>query len=497
MNYRNLRYGIFLVALLVLLGIQTISAQDQPQQPQPQPQEPQQPQPQEPEGYPYGDMPKPAGQALPYFNFGLGNGDLRPDYTPLTGMLNAGLGFPDVKHSYWVPGVQVASTAQSNLFGPSTTSGWFVTNYVTGDISLLEAWSRSQLALNYTGGGAFSTDSTLGNSGFQQLAFAQSFELNRWIVQIVDEFSQLPQSGWGFGVGTTLGVPGVGGSLGPTIPSVGNNYNPNQTIYNGFGPRYSNVAVMQATYQLTRRSSITASGSYAILHFVDPGNIDTRSLFASLGYNYQLSHKDTIGLFYEFSSIHFPGSPQAYGVQIVSAAYSRKITGRLALSFYGGPQFTSLRVAVGNTSNTVNGYGSAFLHYAFKNGGISGSYVHGITGGSGVFTGSILDAFTFSANRRLSRQWSASAHVGYARNSNVVSVPGVNNPSYDDWYAGVGLSRPIGRNLNVALAYSATFQTHNPGCSSPGTPGCGPSVNTSGQFVTLSFRWHPRPFTLQ
>src|SRR5580704_6608394 len=138
MNYRNLLHGV-LLALLFLFAAHTIAAQDQPQQPppdqpQPQPQDPQQAPPQEPDENPYGSIPKPAGQALPYFGLGLGNGDLRPDYTPLTGMLNAGLGFPDVKHSYWVPGVQVASTAQSSLFGQSTTSStssWYVINYVT------------------------------------------------------------------------------------------------------------------------------------------------------------------------------------------------------------------------------------------------------------------------------------------------------------------------------------------------------------------------------
>jgi hypothetical protein len=397
--------------------------------------------------------------------------------------------------------VQVASTAQSSLFGQSSvaSSGWSATNYVTGNISLVEAWSRSQLAINYSGGGAFSTNSTVGAGGFQQLAFADSFQLNRWILQIVDEFSQLPQSGFGFGVGTSLGVPGVGGSLGGTVPGVGNNYNPNQTILGGFGPRFSNIAVAQATYQLTRRSSITFSGSYGILHFVDAGNIDSDSLFASLGYNYQLTHKDTIGFFYSFSSFHFPGAPQAFGTQTISAAYSRKITGRMAMSFYGGPQFTSLRIPpIGTTSSTTTGfYASAFLHYAFKNGGISGNFVHGISGGGGVLTGSILDELGFTATRRLSRQWGASAHVGYARNSNVVSVAGGSNPSYDDWYVGVGLSHPIGRDMLISLSYSAAFQTNNPGCSSPGSPGCGASVNTSSQYVTLNFRWHPRPFALQ
>jgi hypothetical protein len=504
MSYRNLLNGSFLLALFILLGTHTLCAQQEPPQPpqSQQPEQPQQPQePQQPDQPWENGPPKPAGTGLPPFDINdlIGNpNNLQPDYTPLTSMLNAGLGFPDVKHSYWVPGVQFSTSASSNLFGPTTTSGWYATNYVTGNISLLEAWSRSQLAINYTGGGAFSTNSTAGSGGFQELALAESFKLDRWIIQIVDEFSQLPQSGFGFGVGTSLGIPGVGGSLGPTIPTVGNNYSPNQTVFSGYGPRFSNVTVAEATYQLTRRSSITASGAYGILHFVDAGNIDSDSLFASLGYNYQLSHKDSIGFYYEFGSYHFPGNPQAYGVQTVSAAYSRKVTGRLALSLYGGPQFTSLRVPVGTASTTVNGYASAFLNYAYANGGIYGHYMHGISDGSGVLTGSILDQVGFGVSRRLSRQWNASVHFGYAHNRSVINPTGtVSYPSYDNWFVGVGISRPIGRSLTFSLAYSANFETNNPGCSSPGTAGCGASANSSGQVVTLNFRWHPRPFALQ
>jgi hypothetical protein len=504
MSYRHLLYGTVFFALLILLGTHTLCAHQEPPQPsQPQqPEQPQQPQePQQPDQPWENGPPKPAGTGLPPFDLDdlLRNpNNLQPDYTPLTSMLNAGLGFPDVKHSYWVPGVQVSTSASSNLFGSTNTSGWYATNYVTGNLSLLEAWSRSQLAINYSGGGSFSDESSVGNSGFQQLSFAESFKLDRWIIQIVDEFSQLPQSGFGFGVGTGLGVPGVGGSLGPTIPTIGNNYSPNQTIFSGFGPRYSNATVAEATYQVTRRSSLTASGSYGILHFVDPGNIDTDSLFASLGYNYQLSHKDSIGAFYEFATYHFPGNPQAYGVQTASAAYSRKITGRLAFSLYGGPQFTSLRVPVGTSSSTVNGYASAFLNYAFENGGINGRYIHGISDGSGVLTGSIVDEVSFGASRRLSRQWLASVHFGYAHNRGVIGSTGtVSNPVYDNWFVGGAIGRPIGREFAFTLSYTANFETNNPGCSSPSAPGCGPSSNTNAQVVTLNFRWHPRPFALQ
>jgi len=310
----------------------------------------------------------------------------------------------------------------------------------------------------------------------------------------VDQFSQLPQSGFGFGVGTSLGVPGVGGSLGATIPGVGNSYLPNQTIFAGEGPRYSNTVVLQATYQLTQRSSITASGSYGILHYVNPGNIDTDSAFGGLGYNYMLTHKDTIGLIYQFSSFHFPGSPQAYGSQVVSAAYSRKITGRLAFSLYGGPQFTSVRIPVGSTSSTVSGYASAFLNYAFERGGISATYLHGLSGGSGLLTGSILDQVNFEGTRQISRVWSGNVTMGYAHNRTVISsTASAGNPSYNSLFVGGGIGRPFGRNFSFSVGYAAYYGNYGIGCSGPG---CGTSSNSTSQTVTVNVQWHPRPFVL-
>jgi len=268
---------------------------------------------------------------------------------------------------------------------------------------------------------------------------------------------------------------------------------------------------MQATYQITRRSSVTASGSYGILHYTDSGNIDTHSVFGSLGFNYKATKKDTVGFFYQIATYHFPGSPEAFGTQTVSAAYARKITGRLALSLYGGPQFTSSRIPFNTTStgttltgttstgptSMTNGYASAFLNYALTNGGVSARYIHGVSGGSGVLTGSLLDEVGVSGSRRLTRQWHGNINFGYAHNRTLATssapTPG-GNPSYDSWYAGAGLGRPFGRNFTLFLSYYANIETHNPNCT---TPGCGTSATTSSQFVAVNIRWHPRPFAFE
>jgi hypothetical protein len=421
------------------------------------------------------------------------NNGLQPDTMPLTGVLNATLGTPEMRHSYWVPGFQYASTIQSNGYNQPNSTGWYASNYLNGNISLLKAWRGSQLAVNYSGGGVLSTNNpTQGNGYTQQLALSQAFQWNRLRVQISDQFAYLPQSGFGFGVGTNLGMPGVGGPLGPTIPGLGGGVVPNQSIYAAFGPQYSNAGVIQSTYVISPRGSVTASGSYGILRFVDPGNFDNNSVGASLGYNYQINREDTIGVVFRFSSYQYPGHPQALGDHIVNLAYGRKITGHLALQIYAGPEFTTLRVPIGTQSSKLGGNASANLTYGLENGSLSASYYHGLTGGSGVFNGSTLDQVNFGASRRLGRIWTANINFGYAHNKAAVNPTQASLPTYNSWFVGGGVNRPLGTNLNFAMAYTAYINASN----QPGCTGASCSSNQTSNSITLNLQWHTRPFVL-
>ena len=478
MNRRTSTFGGFL--LLVLIGgASDLHGQTDPQEATSE------------------SKPKPAARSIPSIDPNANQTDnedltnrMQPDTTPLTGIANASLGSSEVRHSYWVPGIQYVNNIQSNQYGQST--GWFDDNYVIGNISLLKAWTRSQLVLNYSGGGIFSTNSQQGNSWMQQLALAQTFLWNRWQVQLLDQFSYLPQSQFGFGGGTGLGIPGGGGLTGPTVPGIGGGYVPNQSIYASTGPRYSNASVAQITYQLTPRGSITASGAFGMLHFVDPGNVDSNSLMGSIGYNYQLTREDTIGLVYRYSNFQYPGEPQAFGDQIVNIAYGRKITGRLAFQVSGGPEFSTFRIPINSENSKLGGNLNVNLTYAFENGSISGGYIHGLSGGSGVFTGSTLDQVTFGGNRRLSRVWSGQANFGFAHNRAVSGESLTGSPSYNNLFLGAGVNRPIGRNLYFAVAYSANInKSTQAGCT-----GSSCSTSQTVNYITLSIQWQSRPLVL-
>jgi hypothetical protein len=441
--------------------------------------------------------PKPAARSLPAIDDSTelqdntpnqGN-QMQPDDTPLTGMLSPTLGTPKITHSYWVAGLQYAASVQSSGYG---SSGSFAYNFFGANFSLLQARRQSRFALNYSGGGY--TETNTGGGWFQGISLAQSFNFKRWEFQIQDNFSYLPQSGFGFGGGTNLGTPGVGGPIGPSLPGINNGYLPNQSLYGGLGPQYYNVGILQGTYSLSARSEITASGAYGILNFINSGYVDTHSFFTSLGYSYMVSPKDSIGVIYQFGSYHFPGDPQAYGNQIISLAYSRKITGRVAFSLYGGPQYTSFRIPIGTASSRLGGYASASLSYALKNGGLSANFLHGLTGGGGLLTGSILDQVSLDATHKLTRVWDGHVNLGYSQNAAVKGSSTAGNANYSSWYVGGGVGRPLGRYISFDAAYTASISTYNlSGC--PGTT-CGPSSNSLYQTITANIQWRTRPFVL-
>jgi hypothetical protein len=486
-GYKSI-FAAVLLALVLFVGAGPLCAQDEPQAPTE-------------------DKPKPAGTSYPIPAINSGDqqdqnaeptNTLQPDITPLTGIQDATLGSPEIRHSYWVPGIQWSGTIQSNSYNHSQNSSWLMNNYLIGNLSLLKAWSRSELAINYSAGGFFSTDSAQGNGYYQVLNLSQTFQWNRWLVQILDQFSYSPLSTFGFGGGTNLGVPGVGGTLGSPIPGMGTSYLPSQSIYASIGPRYLNATALQITYATSPRGSITASGSYGFLNFVDPGNVDTDTTTATVGYNYALTRGDSIGAFYRFSGYHYPGQPQAFGNQSFNIAFSRKHTGRLALQLYGGPAITTFRVPVGGQSNEIGANVGAMVTYAFKDGALSGHYIHGLSGGSGVLTGSNIDEVTFAANHSLSRVWSGQFNFGFAHNTSVVNLAATssNAANYNSWFFGGGVSRPLGRNARLAIAYNATTDAYSQsGCSGSSCNGSQNS-NNFGNYITINLQWHTRPFVL-
>lgn len=413
--------------------------------------------------------------------------NLQPDTAPLTGVQNPTLGTPESRHSYWVPSFQYGNLIQSQPFNPGLSSGWSSNNYLAGNLSLSDAWSHSQLSLNLSGGGSYSTDSSQSDGYFSQLSVIQAFTWKRWQLQFIDQFGYLPESQFGCG-GTNLAIPCVIGTLGLQLPGLNGNYVPNQSIFTVGGPRYTNSFTTQVTYDLSSRGSITVAGSYGLLRFTNPGNINGDDIIANFGYNYALTKEDTIGVSYRFGAYHYSGSPQAIGVHVINFDYGRKLTGRLALQLYGGPQVITFRVPTNAVTSQVNASGGASLIYRFYRGGLSLNYNRGFTGGSGVLVGANTSQVSFGANRQLTRLWNGNVNFGFANNQYVGNV-GANSQSYNSWFSGFGFARPMGRQVNLTFGYTAYIQTS-------ALPSCiAGKCNTSYTVnqISIGFQWHAQP----
>ena len=448
--------------------------------------------------------PKPAARVYPPLFGGSGDQDtdsdkesttnLSPDIRPLTGVQTPTLGTPEIRHSYWMPGFQYSNLARSSSIYNPAISDWNTTSYVVGNLSLLGTWNRSQLAVNYSGGGSISTDQLQGNSYYHQLGLVQAFDWQRWHLVFIDQFSYLPQAQFGFGGSSNLATPGIGGPLQPSLPSLQTNYQPNQSIFTSLGPRYSNSITTQAAYDTSPRSSVTLSGSYGILRFVQAGSIDTNDSIFSLGYNYALSQRDSIGVLYRFSIYRYIGNPQAFNSHEALLAYGHKITGRVALQLFGGPEVTTFRMPVNNKSDRISVSGGGTVTYASRRTGLSVTYNHGVSGGSGQFTGTSADQLQNALTYQLSRVWQGNISFGFARNKSLgLSTTSQVSQTYDSWFAGGALSRPLGRTAKFNLGYTAYIQnSHLPVCI-----GSVCSTSYVQHQISLDFQWHTRPLVLR
>src|SRR6266852_6803882 len=359
---------------------------------------------------------------------------------PLTGVQSATLGSPEIRHSYWVPGFQYSNILSSSTLNQTTASGWNSTSYLTGNVSLLEAWSRSQLSLNYSGGGSFSSQRSQGSGYFHQLGLIQNFDWGRWQLAFLDQFSYLPETPFGFGGGTGISIPGVGGSLGAPLPGLRGNFQPNQTILTSFGTRYSNSFTTQAVYRLSRRGTINVAGSYGILRFLQAGNIESNNYIANVGYNYALGKKDTLGMLYRFSAFRYIGDPQALDDHAVQLSYGRTITGRLALQISCGAEITNFHIPIGNATSQIGGSVNTTLNYAIARHDLTLTYIHGVSNGSGIQIGSTTDQVQTGSRWRLSRSWQGNVSFGYARNGRLGNPSaGQSSQAINSYYVGGGL----------------------------------------------------------
>jgi hypothetical protein len=390
-------------------------------------------------------------------------------------------------HSFLMPSVSGVSQLATN----SSASGYSrptASTYLLGTLDLNRESGRSDLLLHYTGGGMFSSYM---NSAIQDVNFSYRFKWQRWSLLLGDQFSYLSESSFGFG-----GVGGLaflsGGSQ--TGLFLNGSLTPNQTIPTGFVPRLSNALISQMEYELSPRSSWTASGSFGMLNFLGAGYINSTDGEFQTGYHYLINPQSSITLNYRFDDFRFAPFSQVTEDHVVQLGYARNVTGRLSLKFAAGPSEEIFRGVVTGNSNRLSWALDSSLDYQLDRTTLLIGFNRLVTGGSGVLVGAQTTQLEATVVRKLASRGQTSASMGYATNRSLVqNTASFGSGSLNAWYAAVRLDRQLRPGSAIFLSYGARLQAGISAACAP--PNCG--TRSISHEISAGFNFGLRPILLR
>jgi hypothetical protein len=421
--------------------------------------------------------------------------DMQPDTRSLTGVEDLSVGTMAVEHSYWQPRVALAETVDSNPGYSTGGSSWGTWTSLLGGVDIHRISGVSELLVSYTGGGMFSTNNNNASNGvIQELSFKAKYSFHRSTLSVFDQTSYLPESSFGFAGAVGAGLPGVGTGVG-----LGSGFTPGQSILTPRGQNLGNAFDVELDTKLTPRASVTFVGGYSLLRYFDSdlANFGDASFVA--GYNYQLSRKDTVAISYQFGAFRYSNLSQSINTNTVQGSYGRRVTGRLAFQIAAGPQFVSSTSPITSSTSSPSSTGGSVsalywslnssLQYQFRRVFLGASYVHGLTGGSGLLAGAESDIVTGSVSGQVTRTFGASWNMGYSRNDGFAVGTTASAQTYSYWFTGVNVSHPFGRSLDMFLNYQLQYQDSN----TNGCVGTGCSANVIRHQIMFGLNLHKRP----
>jgi hypothetical protein len=432
--------------------------------------------------------------------------------------------------SYIQPGAHVSESVDSNI---QNTVGGSETQSISraeGSFELHRLWSHYDLSLDYLGGVGYYNVRGLGLKQIEELGFYQKAVWKRGELGIRDAFSYQPEGTFGSAYGS-IGTEGAG--LGGISAFFGG------TALGALGqvPRILNLSLVDVVETLTPKSSITATGGYAFVHFLqnEPGTspssspgsstpfIGNSQISGQLGYSRVLGPHDQGAIVYGYQGFQFSTGTTLHS-NLVQLMWGHRISGRMDFLIGAGPQFVQLDHVlslVGNPTSAdaippcvpaptqqdptaencptndlrISAAGRARLRYQFPKTSLTASYEHYLTAGSGFFAGAESDIAHVVATRPLGRVWTVFTDIGYSRNSRVLgsSDQGVAANTYQYGFAGLGVHRMFGRNFHAFASYQfneVAFDSSFCGLS-------GPCNRISQRHVgTIGLDWTPRPIRL-
>jgi hypothetical protein len=366
-------------------------------------------------------------------------------------------------------------------------------------------WSRYQFAAAYVGGVGFYNATGQGLKQVQELQAQQAFLWRTGQFTVRDSFSYLPEGSFGYGSyggagGFELGLGGVGAGMGMLGSGFGGHFGPlgsGQFGSLGEAPRITNVTVADVVENLSPRSSVTAAGTFGLVHFTDVSQsfINSQQVGAQAGYDYALGPKDQIAVSYGFQTFHFPALVGAdnMNAHVVQLMYGHRVSGRMDMVVGAGPQWSLIQDPLQGNTSRLSVAGRFTLRYRFKVTSASLSFERFQTSGSGFYAGAESNVASVALSRPLGRKYSAQANLGFSHNQRLqASTLGVAGASYNYGFAGFAVRRQFGYNWGAFLGYQWDDQIFDV-CPIAGTTCNRISVR---HVLTLGVDWHFRPIRI-
>lgn len=414
----------------------------------------------------------------------------------LTGAEQFTLSRMGASHNYVIPSFQFSqsiATRGTSAFGTATVDP---ISAVSGVFAFHHVWSRYELTAQYAGTGFLYYYKPDLNTSAHVFSLSQRIEGRRSSFLLTDHVTYLPESGFGYSRfsgfnsygGSRYGYGGLYGVTGSS--NLDTTFLPGQTLLTSPSTQVANTVVGEYNYLISPLSSLTLTGSYAILRFPNANQIGSDDAIFRIGYTHMLTPRNSLGIAYQGGIFRFGTFGGDFTNHAVTLNFRRRISERLGLQLTAGPQinlFSNTSVSTGQATQ-VTWRASGQLTYQFRRAAVGLRYLHYTSNGSGVYRGARTDDTGVYFSAPLSRAWTVDSSLGYAYNRHLYGTnPSGTASSYNSWYGTVNLHRSLNRWLSMYLGYNVQQQlTPTPTCIG-GT--CGTFYTQ--QYFSFGLNWHP------
>lgn len=395
--------------------------------------------------------------------------DATSETRPLTGARNLGLGLDAEHQNILESNLSVSESVSSNARLASSTDSnqWSSVSGVSGTARLSRATGTTSTDFSYIGSAGFYPDNTGYNTHSHEFGIAQTFSARRWTLMLADSFNYEPEGSTGLPI------------FGPDGADLRDEYLPNGTILTPITTRFSNTSVAELEYGFSRKTAITATGSYTLLKFPDSELLETTQRTFAGGMNHTFG-RNTFAVSYRNTMFRYQNLPETMETHSPELSIARRVSRRLSLDIGAGPEVLITTV---NNVRLTEVLAAGHVSILRRDGRTmsSLSYSRGVTGGSGVMPGAKTDDVAGQITRAFGRDLSLTATTSYARNSGALVLGTFKTVS-----AKGGVVRRLGRNASMALVYCYQRQISN-----------GDFDNLQSHGVTFSLTWVFRPVHLK